>query len=203
MIGRASAARWAAAVRTGIDRLARLNGPRNIAVMALSGSLAALALPPLNILPALFTFTFLMLTLDHRPSLRSAFATGWAFAFGYHIAGLYWISNALLVDGDRFCLGSAICCSRPASCSWSVWRPGCSALRLASTTRIGQDTDTCGLLDSCRTIAGHIATGFPWNLRLLPGLFRRHAATTRSDRCLWLQLLCAALRGVAAHSVAP
>ena len=56
MTERASAARWVAAVRTAINRLAGLSGLRNAAVMVLSGAFAALALPPVNALPALFAF---------------------------------------------------------------------------------------------------------------------------------------------------
>src|SRR3546814_10089141 len=32
---------------------------------------------------------------------RSAALAGWLWGFGFHVAGLYWIANALLVDGDR------------------------------------------------------------------------------------------------------
>ena len=105
-----------------------------------------------------------MLTLDHRPSLRSAFATGWAFAFGYHIAGLYWISNALLVDGDRFAWAVPFAAAGlPAVLG--VFG-GLAALlygwlRPRGWVRIPT-------LAACWTLAellrGHIATGFPWNL---------------------------------------
>ena len=90
MTERASAARWVAAVRTAINRLAGLSGLRNAAVMVLSGAFAALALPPVNALPALFAFALLLLTLDRRRTLRSAFVTGWSFAFGYHVAMRFW-----------------------------------------------------------------------------------------------------------------
>lgn len=98
----AFAARRGESVRTSINRLAGLAGFRSVAVMSVSGALSALALPPIDVLPALFFFAFLLLTLDRSRSLGGAFLAGWAFAFGYHVAGLYWISNALLVDGDRF-----------------------------------------------------------------------------------------------------
>ncbi|MDA0341575.1 MAG: apolipoprotein N-acyltransferase, partial [Proteobacteria bacterium] len=60
------------------------------------GAVAASALPPVYILPALLTFAALAWRLEGDISpLRSAW-TGWLFGFGYHVLGLYWISNALL-----------------------------------------------------------------------------------------------------------
>ena len=34
--------------------------------------------------------------------MRPAFATGWWFGFGYFVAGLWWLGNALLVDANGF-----------------------------------------------------------------------------------------------------
>ena len=35
-------------------------------------------------------------------SLKSAFAAGWWWGFGYHLAGLWWLGSAFLVDADQF-----------------------------------------------------------------------------------------------------
>ncbi|MEO9900011.1 apolipoprotein N-acyltransferase [Nisaea sp.] len=160
----ASVARWGEGVRTGINRLAGLTGFRSVAMMALVGALTALALPPLDVLPALFAFTLMLLTLDRRRTFIGAFATGWAFAFGYHVAGLYWISNALLVDGDRFAwLVPFAAAGLPAVLGvfgglatllygWLRPRGWVRAPALAGVWTLSE------------MLRGHVATGFPWNL---------------------------------------
>src|SRR3546814_8114532 len=60
-------------------------------------------MPPLGLFPILFvSFPLLLWLVDGARSSRGAFAVGWCFGFGFFVAGLYWISNALLVEADRF-----------------------------------------------------------------------------------------------------
>ncbi|MGE3770703.1 MAG: apolipoprotein N-acyltransferase [Bdellovibrionales bacterium] len=71
------------------------------------GLLSALALPPVGAWPVLFlTFPVFFFTLHHTPTTsvpkRQGFWRGWLFAFGYHVAGLYWIANSMLVDAEKF-----------------------------------------------------------------------------------------------------
>ena len=69
----------------------------------LAGVLAAGALPPLYILPALVGFGVL-LALLHRDAPRPAraFVRGTAFGFGFFLAGLYWVGIAFFADAERF-----------------------------------------------------------------------------------------------------
>jgi apolipoprotein N-acyltransferase len=84
-------------------RLARLTGWRRYSVLALLGAPGALALPPVHIVPAFCAGLWVIIWgIERAPSSRAAFATGWWVAFGYFLAGLYWISSALLVDPIRF-----------------------------------------------------------------------------------------------------
>jgi len=78
--------------------------PKRRALVALgAGAASALALPPLHVLPVLLlTFPVLLWLLDGVQTRRGAFAVGWVFGFGFFVAGLYWIANALLVDAARF-----------------------------------------------------------------------------------------------------
>lgn len=161
---RASAARWGADARTIVNRLAGLTGFRHVIAMVLSGALTALALPPVDAVPALFAFAFLLLSLDRRRTLLGGFVTGWAFAFGYHIAGLYWISNALLVDGDRFAwavpfavagLPAVLGLFAGLAGLFYVW------LRPGGWTRAPA---LAGLWTLSEMLRGTVATGFPWNL---------------------------------------
>ena len=67
------------------------------------GLVAALALPPLHLVPLLWpAFTGLVWLLDGAARSRRAFAIGWCFGFGYHLAGLFWVGSAVLVVAEQF-----------------------------------------------------------------------------------------------------
>lgn len=77
-----------------------------LAAAAASGGLLALTLPPLDLWPAVFAWSALVLIslaadAGRRPALERALV-GAAFGFGYHLAGLWWIGVAFLVDAATF-----------------------------------------------------------------------------------------------------
>jgi len=162
--GRAAAARLGAGARTTVRRLACLTGLRNIALLAGAGALAALALPPLGIVPALFAFALLLLSLEHRQGAAGAFASGWAFAFGHHVAGLYWISNALLVDGPRFAW--AVPFAAAGLPAVLALYGGLAALLYHRLRPRGwlRAPVFAGAWSLAEILRGTLATGFPWNL---------------------------------------
>ncbi|HXV23394.1 MAG TPA: apolipoprotein N-acyltransferase [Alphaproteobacteria bacterium] len=84
-------------------RLRGLGGTRAGLILAFgSGALAALALPPLYILPVLFlAVPMLVWLIGGTPGPARAGFSGFAFGFGHHLVGLYWISHALLIDPWR------------------------------------------------------------------------------------------------------
>ncbi|MGF9565462.1 apolipoprotein N-acyltransferase [Neorhizobium sp. JUb45] len=77
-----------------------------------AGAIGALALPPVGFFAALFvSFTLLVWLMDGSTAgseggflrrFRATFILGWLFGFGYFVAGLWWLGNALLVDSDEF-----------------------------------------------------------------------------------------------------
>ncbi len=68
-----------------------------------SGALLALALPPFHIFPILLvSFPALYQLLMATQSYRALFIRGFLFSLFYHVVGLYWIGNALLVNGWQF-----------------------------------------------------------------------------------------------------
>lgn len=88
-------------------------GWRRLAVAALAGALTTLAMAPVFFLPVLFvTFPALVWLIDGvtepGPGDRrlgvyiQAFGIGWAFGFGYFLAGLYWVGFAFMVDAADF-----------------------------------------------------------------------------------------------------
>jgi apolipoprotein N-acyltransferase len=66
-----------------------------------SGAVTALAFPPIDILPALFGMAVLAWAVRRAETVAVAAWAGWLWAFGFHVAGLYWIANALTVNGDQ------------------------------------------------------------------------------------------------------
>lgn len=62
------------------------------------GAIGALGMPPFYALPALILAYsgFAFLFIKHGFTPKHTFIQTYLFAFGYHVAGLWWISNALL-----------------------------------------------------------------------------------------------------------
>jgi apolipoprotein N-acyltransferase len=145
-------------------RIAALRGWRADIVALVSGAGSALALPPLYVLPALLIGIPVLLCLiqgAHRP--LAAARHGWWFGFGLHLIGLYWITEAILIEAARFwwlvpfavpALSAvlAVFIAVPAAVTW--WAPPgwCAAFTLAGAWV---------LADLARQF---VATGFPWNL---------------------------------------
>src|SRR5215475_10802270 len=73
------------------------------AIAFLLGALGAAALPPVYAVPVLaVSFSGLVLLVDRTPRPIGAVALGWCFAFGYFVAGIYWVANALLSVSSAF-----------------------------------------------------------------------------------------------------
>ncbi|MDE1159851.1 MAG: apolipoprotein N-acyltransferase [Neorhizobium sp.] len=93
-------------------RIMLLYGVPRLIVALLAGAFGALATPPFGIFAAFFvSFTLLVWLIDGLTGhpdggvfsrLRSAFILGWVFGFGYFVASLWWLGNALLVDAEEF-----------------------------------------------------------------------------------------------------
>ena len=78
-------------------------GWRMDVVAAALGALAAAALPPFYVLPALLVSVPGLLTLLRAvPRSRSAFRIGFWYGFGLHVFGLYWITDAILLRAAEY-----------------------------------------------------------------------------------------------------
>jgi len=67
------------------------------------GLLSALALPPVNLVPVLLLCVpGLLRLIATRTDWRGAAWIGLCFGFGHHVAGLYWITEAILVEVATF-----------------------------------------------------------------------------------------------------
>ncbi len=98
-----------------------------------------------------------------RQATRAA-GTAWCFGFGYHLAGLFWIGEAFLVEADKFAVlmpfavtlmpaGLALFWAAAAAVAAPVWRPGpARVVALAIAFAMAE------------WLRGHVLTGFPWNV---------------------------------------
>jgi len=145
------------------DRLRRLAGWRaDLAAVGL-GALAAMALPPLHVVPVLLVAVpGLLLLIDGSRGPWIAARRGFWFGLGHHVFGLYWITEAILLESARYwwlvpfavpALAALLALFIAAPCALARrappgWRRG---LMLASAWT---------LFDIARQYVG---TGFPWN----------------------------------------
>lgn len=132
----------------------------------LLGAFVVLALPPVHFVAALVPgFVCLVWLLDGTKTFRQAFALGWWFGFGFFVAGLYWVTEAFLVDAERFgwmapfalAFGAgalALETGLALGLCRLLWRRG-SVFRIFLLTAIWTGAEM---------LRGAAFTGFPWNL---------------------------------------
>lgn len=136
--------------------------PRVVALV--SGAAAALALPPLHLLPGLLAFAVLLVLIGRAMHGRAAFVTGWCWGFGFFLAGLYWVAIAFFTDPERFgalavpavLLLAAFCALFPALVAWITWRAG-----LRST--LARSVLFALAWTAGEAVRGPLALDFPWN----------------------------------------
>lgn len=160
------------------DSLVLLHGWGRWSVAFLAGAASVLAMPPVFLAPVLLiALPVLVLLLDGADAdptparkrrhvfalLGPSFAVGWWFGFGYFLAGLYWIAEALLVNASAhawlipFALilipgGLALFIALPCALAARFWRTGFGRVGLLA-----------GLLVGFEALRGVLFTGFPWN----------------------------------------
>jgi apolipoprotein N-acyltransferase len=155
-----------------VDRIIRARGWRRALLAVAAGALGALAMPPFGALPALaVSLTVAVWLLDGASAenrspaatVRTAALVGWAWGFGYFVAGLWWLGAAFLVEADLFAwamplgvLGlPAVLAVFPAggfALARALWSPGAARLFALAFG-----------LASSEWLRGHLFTGFPWN----------------------------------------
>ena len=152
-----------------------LRGWRRAAFSFALGVISVGAFAPFHLWPVLFvTFPALVWMLDGiaaekatqtpRSTWQQAALAGWAFGFGFFVAGLYWIGFAFLVEAEKFAwlmplavaalpAGLALLYALAASTAVALWRTGAARIFILAA-----------LLFGAEWLRGHILTGFPWNL---------------------------------------
>ena len=146
-----------------------------------AGAVSILAMPPFHFWPVLWlTLPLLGMLVDvaaEAPNVSSRWAPwrrwpmgrgaeiGWLFGFGYHVAGLYWIGEAFLVEAEVFAwllpfavtfLPAGLALFTAVAAAFSQLPLNQTAFQRAAMMAVG-----FGVTEWLR---GHILTGFPWNI---------------------------------------
>ena len=136
-----------------------------IPASVLSGAAGALAMPGYGFWPLLcLSLSCLYIIIYCESSKTRAFFSGWAFGFGYHLVGLSWIGNALLIEGNPFRWAYPLALTGPPLILGLYTALGAWAVKYRNLrTWQGFLFFVCvfALIDWLR---GHLFTGFPWNL---------------------------------------
>ncbi|UHS60057.1 apolipoprotein N-acyltransferase [Agrobacterium vaccinii] len=138
-----------------------------------AGAIGALAFPPFGFFASLFvSFTLLVWLIDGATgnpdgglSSRGwkTFVIGWLFGFGYFVAGLWWLGNALLLEADEFAWALPLAILGLPACLAIFYG---FAVMLANLLwsdgwgRIAALAAAFGLIEWLRSF---LLTGFPWN----------------------------------------
>ena len=148
-------------------------GVKRIVLAFGAGALAALALPPFNFFAVLFvSFPVLVWLLDGASGpadagvlgrLRPAFATGWWFGFGYFVAGLWWLANALLVEADSFAWALPLAVLGLPAALALFYGAAAAVARLLWSDGLGRIAALSAAFGLAEWLRSFLFTGFPWN----------------------------------------
>lgn len=147
----------------------KLNSTQKKLVLFLVGALANLAFAPFEAFPVLLlSFPVFFVALQAVSNAKQAFWFGWWFGFGHFLAGLYWISNSLLVDAEQFAwLIPFAMAGIPAILAIYI---GFFAGMFATLNKKFPPNITIKTLLFCQLwllieiFRSYLFTGFPWNL---------------------------------------
>ncbi len=127
------------------------------------GALAAAALPPVHAIPILLVCVpGLLALIDGASGWRGALRRGFFFGFGHHLFGLYWITEAILIESARYWWFVPLAVPSLSALLALFIAVPCALTRLASAgwRRAAMLAGSWVLFDLARQFVG---TGFPWN----------------------------------------
>ena len=147
-------------------------GWRRVLLLLVAGALAALSVPPLFVLPALFVaLPILVWCLDGAERVRGlrrlfspAFLVGFWFGLGYFTAGLHWLGTAFLQEGGPFVLLMPLGVVGLAAVLALFWASGTAIAHLMWSSGAIRIVTLATCLAAAEWLRGHLFTGFPFNL---------------------------------------
>jgi apolipoprotein N-acyltransferase len=150
-----------------------LSGWSRIALAVFAGAIGALALPPFGIFATLFiSFTLLVWLIDGSTGnpgggaasrLRAAFVIGWLFGFGYFVANLWWLGNALLVDAEEFAWALPLAVFGLPAYLAIFYGLATALARAVWSDGIGRLAALAAAFGVAEWLRSFVLTGFPWN----------------------------------------
>jgi apolipoprotein N-acyltransferase len=155
------------------DRVILLWGWRRALLALAAGALFALAQAPFDFFAVGFvSFTILVWLLDGASGTSGrgwiganmpAFWIGWWFGFGYFLAGLYWVGNALLVEAEDFAWALPLAVAGLPALLAVFYGLATMAARLVWSDDIGRIAALALAFGVAEWLRATVLTGFPWN----------------------------------------
>lgn len=145
-------------------RVSGLTGWRRRGLGLGLGLVSALALPPLGLLPVLLlTLPGLVWLLDGSRDRRGAFGAGFWFGTGWFMAGLYWISIALLIEPWKTGWMVPFAVFGLSALLGAFYGGATLLVRLSGVDGPGRIPLLAGAFVLAEWLRGWVLTGFPWN----------------------------------------
>ncbi len=137
-----------------------------IGLSVILGAIGAFAMPPTNFWPLIFiSLSGIYALYSYNQNAVQAFGIGFFFGIGYFVTGLWWIGNALLVEGNEFAwVWPLSVIGLPTLLSLFTGTAFACATIIARPHRLSGFFAFTGCLALSEWVRGHIFTGFPWNL---------------------------------------
>ncbi len=146
-----------------LPRVAALSGWRADLAAASLGALSAGALPPIHAVPVLLVCVpGLLALIDGAQGWAGALRRGFVFGLCHHILGLYWITEAILIESARYWWLVPLAVPALSALLALFIAVACAGARLATPgyRRVLLLGGLWTLADLARQFIG---TGFPWN----------------------------------------
>ena len=148
-------------------------GWRRFAAAAAAGALSALAFAPFYVVPVLWltmpVFVWLIdgaETDDDAGFIRRIFpaaVVGFAFGFGFFLAGLWWVGAAFLVDAAMFAWALPVAVVVLPAGLALFWAVGAAVARIFWCEGWPRIVVFAVAMAAAEWLRGHLFTGFPWN----------------------------------------
>jgi apolipoprotein N-acyltransferase len=148
------------------------HGWRRFLALLVAGAVAALSVPPLFIVPALFvTMPLWVWALDGAERRRGwrrlvgpAFTIGFAFGLGYFVVALHWLGAAFLQEGGLFLVLMPFAVVGLAAVLAIFWGFGSALAHLIWPEGSLRILSFAGFLGLAEYARGHLFSGFPFDL---------------------------------------
>lgn len=154
-------------------RIILLWGWRRALAAFLAGALAVFGQAPYDFFAVCFiSFPVLVWLLDGTTGeasggflgrLRPAFAVGWWFGFGYFLAGLWWIGQALLVEADDYAWALPFAVVGIPLLLAFFYGFATAVARLLWSSGLGRIAAFAFGFALAEWLRNFVLTGFPWN----------------------------------------